>query len=54
MVRLHTKLGGRLGMCNLPPIVAEQYEVNRLSTLFQIHTGLDDALAAAKNIDEQI
>ena len=53
MVRLHTKLGGKLRMCNLPSNVAEQYELIRLSTLFRIDAGLDDALAAAKRIEEE-
>jgi len=48
LLQLHKKLDGKLRMCNLPPMVAEQFKVNRLDTLFEIHAGLDDALAAVK------
>lgn len=48
LLRLHKKLDGKLRMCNLPQMVAEQFKINQLATLFQIHAGLDDALAAVK------
>lgn len=48
LVQLHKKLDGKLSMCNLPATVAEQFRINQLATLFQIHAGLDDALGAVK------
>lgn len=48
LVQLHNKLDGKLRMCNLPQMVAEQFEINQLATLSQIHSGLDDALAAVR------
>jgi hypothetical protein len=48
LVTLHKKLNDRLKMCNLPPMVAEQFKINQLDTLFHIYAGLDDALAAVK------
>lgn len=48
LVRLHKKLNGKLGMCNLPQSVAEKFEIIQLATLFQIHADLDGAFAAVK------
>lgn len=50
-VKLYTRLKARLKMCNLPAMVMEQFEMNRLATLFHIHTALDDALASVNKAD---
>jgi anti-anti-sigma regulatory factor len=48
LVRLHKRLSGKLSMCNLPGMVAEQFKVTRLDTLIEVYAGLDEALAAVK------
>ena len=48
LVRLHKNLNGKLRMCDLPARVAEQFKVNQLATVLQVHTDLDGALAAVK------
>jgi hypothetical protein len=47
LVALHRKLSGRLILCNLPPLVIECFNVNRLASLFHICATLSDALAVA-------
>ena len=48
LVRLHKKLDDKLRMCNLPVTVAEHFEINQLATLFQVYTGLEDALDSVR------
>ena len=38
LIRLHRILGERLRLCNLPFLVMEHFEVNRLATLFHIYS----------------
>lgn len=52
-IKLHKRLNAKLKMCNLPAMVMEHFEMNRLATLFHIYPMLEDALAAVKAIDSE-
>ena len=48
-VKLQKKLGKNLRMCNLPVMATEHFDMNRLSTWFQIHPTLEDSITAVKS-----
>ena len=47
LIRLHKMLGERLKLCNVPSLVMEHFEINRLATLFYICPTREDALQAS-------
>ena len=47
LVRLHKMFGKRLKLCNVPSLVMEHFQTNRLATVFHIWATRDDALQAS-------
>ena len=47
LLTLQRGLGDRLRLCNLPTTIANHFNKNQVAMMFQVHTGLEDALAAA-------
>ena len=45
-IKFHQRLNGRLKMCNIPKLVREQFERNRLTELFDIYDRFEGALAS--------
>ncbi len=48
-VKLHKRLNGRMRMCHLPPMVMDHFQMNKLSTLFQIDTTLKGSIDSVKS-----